>query len=649
MNLQSPRRIVFAYLIFLVLCIPLAVQVGGLVGALCAGAVLFFFPGYFASLVILKEQSVAGRIGTAIGFSIVLLAILEVAYTNLLIPGTLFTIVGPLFLWTSVMCVLAIVLKREEAPIDAGALFKPQNFIIVAILLFGAFTRLSYPLFVGTIPYFDPLYWAQRAAYFAHTGFTGIPSFLAGGGGDWIRERSFEFMTGAFSMIGHVSVVDTTIWFGPVMGVLSSIMLLAVLERLEISLSGKIVALFLFVSMSPLFENFWRTDITMMQVVGVYFLFFGLYLCASREIGSFLSGAFVLGLSMDIHILYGVYTPFIFILVLLVQLLKRQNVAAAIASVPTYAVALMLFGWRFVVRGIPSGFTPALVTTPTLVTNGAVPLAMQSVLPLIALQLTYPDPAYMLNYVTPLIAALAIIGLAGSLIGTKERELSHLVLLAFIFGTFAAWVLSTVYFSFDPATAEIFRGRGVAYAQAILIPGAGLGVSMIERSLSRSSALISPGRVTALVLIVVVVLTNAAGAVNTSKYQTVLGRDDFDAIRYVGQIPSNQTKLIFVAHPNPTDPFPNASSSQRIALLYAENPSIYDTSPMPHREEVSNSTAVLQLAIQSERGSYNYVILSENLGYNDKSTLDSFLRSNGYALVKQFGDASVYKAMFAVH
>ncbi|MGZ4920346.1 MAG: hypothetical protein ACXV6L_09115, partial [Halobacteriota archaeon] len=107
-------------------------------------------------------------------------------------------------------------------------------------------------------------------------------------------------------------------------------------------------------------------------------------------------------------------------------------------------------------------------------------------------------------------------------------------------------------------------------------------------------------------------------------------------------------KLIFVAHPNPQDPFPNASSSQRTALLYSENPSIYDKSRMPHREEIANSTDVLESAVQSDRGAYNYVILGQNLGYNDQKTLDSFLRSSGYVLVKKFGDAYVYKATFPV-
>jgi hypothetical protein len=278
MNFQSLRRTSVAYLIFLALCIPLAIAIGGLVQVFCASAVLFFFPGYFTSLVILGDQSVAGRIGTAIGFSVVFLSILEIVYTALLIPGNPLTIVGPLFLWTTLMFVFALVLKREQAPINASALLKPENIIIVAMLIFGAVARLAYPATVGTIPFFDPLYWATRAAYFVHTGFTGIPSFLSSGLSDQLRERSFEFMMGSLAMTGNASVIDMAIWFGPVVGVLASIMLLAVLERLGVTLSGKVVALFLFGSMSPLFELFWRTNISMMQVVGTYFVFFGLYL-----------------------------------------------------------------------------------------------------------------------------------------------------------------------------------------------------------------------------------------------------------------------------------------------------------------------------------------------------------------------------------
>jgi len=524
MNFQSLRRTSVAYLIFLALCIPLAIAIGGLVQVFCASAVLFFFPGYFTSLVILGDQSVAGRIGTAIGFSVVFLSILEIVYTALLIPGNPLTIVGPLFLWTTLMFVFALVLKREQAPINASALLKPENIIIVAMLIFGAVARLAYPATVGTIPFFDPLYWATRAAYFVHTGFTGIPSFLSSGLSDQLRERSFEFMMGSLAMTGNASVIDMAIWFGPVVGVLASIMLLAVLERLGVTLSGKVVALFLFGSMSPLFELFWRTNISMMQVVGTYFVFLGLYLCASRETGSFLAGAFVLGLSIDIHILYGVYTPFIFAFVVIAQLMKRQNTFTTIASIPTYVLGLMLFAWRFLVYGIPSGFSPALITisaapfegfTPALITTSAAPFAMQSVLPLIALQLMYPDPTYMLLYITPLIAALAVVGLIGPLIETKEWELSHLVLLAFVLGMFVGWVLSTVYFSYAPATAEIFLGRGVAYAEAVLIPAAGLGVSVLERSLGRRSALISPGRIVAVVLVALILVTNVAGAIST--------------------------------------------------------------------------------------------------------------------------------------
>jgi len=108
MNVQSLGRPSLAYLFFLALCIPVIVPVGGPIQAFCAGAILFFFPGYFTSLALLPGQSVAGRVGTAIGFSFALLAVLEVVYTTLLIPGDLLTIVGPLFLWTTLMFVLAL-------------------------------------------------------------------------------------------------------------------------------------------------------------------------------------------------------------------------------------------------------------------------------------------------------------------------------------------------------------------------------------------------------------------------------------------------------------------------------------------------------------------------------------------------------------
>ena len=364
-------------------------------------------------------------------------------------------------------------------------------------------------------------------------------------------------------MTGNASVIDMAIWFGPVVGVLASIMLLAVLERLGVTLSGKVVALFLFGSMSPLFELFWRTNISMMQVVGTYFVFLGLYLCASRETGSFLAGAFVLGLSIDIHILYGVYTPFIFAFVVIAQLMKRQNTFTTIASIPTYvpradALCLALPRVRHTVglqssphhhqRGAVEGFTPALITT------SAAPFAMQSVLPLIALQLMYPDPTYMLLYITPLIAALAVVGLIGPLIETKEWELSHLVLLAFVLGMFVGWVLSTVYFSYAPATAEIFLGRGVAYAEAVLIPAAGLGVSVLERSLGRRSALISPGRIVAVVLVALILVTNVAGAISTDKYQSVIGVDDLNAIRVRGPDPQQRYDTGVFRPPNPNDP-----------------------------------------------------------------------------------------------
>jgi len=341
---------------------------------------------------------------------------------------------------------------------------------------------------------------------------------------------------------------------------------------------------------------------------------------------------------MDIHILYGVYTPFILIFVVIAQLMKRQNTLTALASVPTYAVGLMLFAWRFLERGVPSSFTPGLIT------RSAVPFAMQSILPLFALQLAYPDPTYILLYVTPLIAALAIVGLAGSRIGAGEWKLSHLVLFAFILGLFVGWVLSTLYFSYNAETAEIFRGRGVAYAQAVLIPAAALGVSMIERSFGRRSALISPGRVVAVTLIVLIVITNVGGVVATDKYTSIIGQDDYNAIRYVGEIPSKSTKLAFFANVNPKDPYLNASSSQRIALFYASNPAAFDATKMAYRDEVSNSTATLQAAMQSDKGFYNYVILSELLSYSARNTLDSDLKSNGYTVVTRFGDTYVYRA-----
>jgi hypothetical protein len=65
---------------------------------------------------------------------------------------------------------------------------------------------------------------------------------------------------------------------------------------------------------------------------------------------------------------------------------------------------------------------------------------------------------------------------------------------------------------------------------------------------------------------------------------------------------------------------------------------------MAYRDEVSNSTGVLQSAIQSDRSFYNYAILSENFSYSDRNTLDSFIRSNGYTVVARFGDAYVYRS-----
>jgi hypothetical protein len=65
---------------------------------------------------------------------------------------------------------------------------------------------------------------------------------------------------------------------------------------------------------------------------------------------------------------------------------------------------------------------------------------------------------------------------------------------------------------------------------------------------------------------------------------------------------------------------------------------------MAYRDEVSNSTAALQAAIQSDRDFYKYAILSENFGISNRTALDSYLRSNGYTPVTRFGDAYVYEA-----
>jgi hypothetical protein len=636
MNFQRLPEAVIAYLAFLVLCIPLLTQLGSGVGALCAGFVLLFFPGYLTSLVLLKGESIAGRLGTAIGFSIAILGILEIAYTNLSIYTSALSILGVLIVWSTIMMVISVAQKREKAAINASGLFRLENLVIAAVILFGVVTRLAYPAFVGMTPYFDPLSWATRATYIVHVGHTGLPPVLYGE--EWVRERSFEFIMAALSMTGKISVVDVAIWLGPVVGILSSIMLLAVLERLGVSLTGKVVALFIFNSMSPLFEVFWRTDISMMQVVGTFFLFFSLYLCSSKEAASFLSGAFILGLSMQMHILFGLYTLFIFPLVLSAHVIKRQNTAVAFTSIPLYACGLALFAFKFFIRGIPRDFAPALVAYPMTT------LAMQSVIPTVALTLKYPDPMYMLLYITPLIAALSITSIVGVLLYKEWRELPQVVFIAFIVGIFAAWMASTLYFNFNMDTAEIFKGRGVAYAQAILIPAAGLGVTIIEAALRRRGALISPGKMVAVVLVALVIFTNVGGAVNTNKYESVLAPTDFDAIRYVGQVPGSHIQMMFVAHENPSDPFKGASSSQRIYLLYSQNPSIYDNSLDPHKEVVSNDTYVLQSGIQQGIGTYNYVILSANLGSKDSATLSDYLTANGYSIAQKFGNTTVFKS-----
>jgi hypothetical protein len=64
---------------------------------------------------------------------------------------------------------------------------------------------------------------------------------------------------------------------------------------------------------------------------------------------------------------------------------------------------------------------------------------------------------------------------------------------------------------------------------------------------------------------------------------------------------------------------------------------------MAYRDEVSNSTAALQAAMQSDRSFYKYAILSENFGSGERNALDSYLRSNGYTQVATFGDAWVYE------
>jgi hypothetical protein len=636
MNYQRLPTIVIAYLAFLVLCVPLLAQLGSGIGALCAGFVLLFFPGYFTSLVLLKGESVAGRLGTAIGFSIAILGILEIVHTNLSLYTNTLSILGALVVWSTVMVIIAVVQKRENAALSTSGLFRLENLILAAVILFGVVTRLAYPAFVGITPYFDPLSWATRATYIVHVGHTGLPPVLFGE--EWVRERSFEFIMAALSLTGNISVVDVAIWLGPIVGILTSIMLLAVLERLGVSLAGKVVALFIFSSMSPLFEVFWRTDISMMQVVGTFFLFFSLYLCSSKQPASFLSGAFILGLSMQMHILFGLYTLFIFPLVLLAYIVKRGNTTVAFTSLPLYACGLILFAFKFVVRGIPRDFAPAVIVHPLTT------FAMQSVIPTAALTVKYPDPMYMLLYITPLIAALSIAGVVGILMYKQGRELPQIVFIAFIVGIFGGWVISTLYFNFNMDTAEIFKGRGVAYAQAILIPAAGLGVTMIERALQRRGALITPGKIMAAILVVFIIFTNVGGAVDTSKYHSVLEPTDFDAIRYVGEVPGSHVKLMFIAHENPTDPFKGASSSQRIYLLYSQNPSIYDSSPDPHKEIVSNDTYVLQAGIQNGIGTYNYAILSANLGARDRTTLSDYLTGNGYVMAAKFGNTIVFKS-----
>jgi hypothetical protein len=124
----------------------------------------------------------------------------------------------------------------------------------------------------------------------------------------------------------------------------------------------------------------------------------------------------------------------------------------------------------------------------------------------------------------------------------------------------------------------------------------------------------------------------------------VLAPTDFDAIRYVGQVPGSHIEMMFVAHENPSDPFKGASSSQRIYLLYSQNPSIYDNSLDPHKEVVSNDTYVLQSWVQQGIGTYNYIILSTNLGSKDSVTLSDYLTANGYRIAQKFGNTLVFKS-----
>jgi len=183
------------------------------------------------------------------------------------------------------MFVFALVLKREQAPINASALLKPENIIIVAMLISGLL-HAGVPGDGSTIPFFDPLYWATRAAYSAH----GLTAYLHSYQrvSEPVRERSFEFMMGSFAMTGNAqsSTWDLVRTRGGRSGLHNAS------SRFWSDSDDpvrKVVALFLFGSMAPLFELFWRTDF---DDAGrrTYFVFFGLYLCASRETGSFLAG-----------------------------------------------------------------------------------------------------------------------------------------------------------------------------------------------------------------------------------------------------------------------------------------------------------------------------------------------------------------------
>jgi len=170
-----------------------------------------------------------------------------------------------------------------------------------------------------------------------------------------------------------------------------------------------------------------------------------------------------------------------------------------------------------------------------------------------------------------------------------------------------------VYFSFAPATAEIFLGRGVAYCPSGSHTRRG-SRGLHDRAISRTQ-----------------ICTYLSGqnyrcrAGSACHYDQCGGghkhrqvpvgdrtrRLQRDSVR--GPAPRQPYDTGVFRPPQPNDPFANASSSQREALFYTTNPSAFDSSPMAYRDEVSNNTAVLQAAIQSDRDFYKYVILSGEL------------------------------------